>query len=1098
MLRAVHSNRAEGLLAALLEALPPLDPFVPATVVVGSHLIARWLSREIAFARGIASGLDIVTFDRFVERTWAEDARLGSLDRRRLGAALASVLADGSVVRQLPAVAQYLAAAPDAGDRAGPRRVQLAEHLADLAWNYALTRPDWMPAFVTGQPPGELAGDPTARWQAALLAEALRRAGEAVPVPMLPWLRRRAGLPPPRLATPVSIFGMSFLARAQLEALTDLAATTDVTVYALDPCRELWDDVGGRTSEPGVDPMPLAMWGRPIRDTLSSLVDRTGGDLEDRFVTSEPATALQRLLDDVMVRGQPSGTSEHAGVVVLACPNVRREIEVVAAEARARLDADPTLRAHDIAVWIAGDAERYLAQAPSAFDAVGVPCHQIDAPIDDRGRIGEAVLALLELPTSTMTRRDLLRVMTHPAVLAGFPHVDASDWVRWTERLGIVHGADGRAHDGTYLEQHRGHFHWDQGVKRLALGAFMVGDRPGPRASVRIGDLEVAPEEIRPEQQASAATFALLVRSLTADAQWLAAAEQPLATWAEVFANLVDTYLASRDGETRDLERVRKMLAGIAYLDLDGRRVGFREAREHAARRLISARANRGEPLASGVMIGPLAANRAVPFRVAFVVGLDEGAFPAGEQTSPLDLRREHRAGDVPPRDRDRVAFLEVLLGTRDALHLSYVAVEAKSGQPLGPSSVVLELADALAPYLGAPSSRAALDAMTRHHRLHRFADDGAIPPAVARERWAASVRDALRAHLRANGHAIPDEDGLLALLGQPELASLRGALGIVDPPPALPVPTARPLTVSNLRKFLEYPVQAWAQAVLGLDELPDDDPMETTEEPFQLARAARTELLREVFAAHLRDPRVSLAARYAEITKQRELRGQFPVGVFAEAARAVDVAVLERWRDKLGPIGDVCRVGFGRASSPGAELRPALEIELSAGRTVRIVGQTELMTRAGDLKTSVVAMLGKLKSKSHYHLRGALDHVLLAAAGLAPAGHAHVLLDADSPPLRVDHEAWTEREARAYLAALIDELFAVPHGYLLPFEQCAQALEGKRISRGRDQKVIGYGPIDRKDGLEAPADPVGIAKRRLGPLVQRMRGEHGFEVARG
>src|SRR5215475_11634114 len=102
MLRAVHSNRAEGLLAALLDALPPLDPFVPATVVVGSHLIQRWLVREIAFARGIASGLDVVTFDRFVERTWADDepgraAGLAGIDRRRLGAAIASVLADGSV-----------------------------------------------------------------------------------------------------------------------------------------------------------------------------------------------------------------------------------------------------------------------------------------------------------------------------------------------------------------------------------------------------------------------------------------------------------------------------------------------------------------------------------------------------------------------------------------------------------------------------------------------------------------------------------------------------------------------------------------------------------------------------------------------------------------------------------------------------------------------------------------------------------------------------------------------------------------------------------------------------------------------------------------
>src|SRR5678809_278195 len=100
-----------------------------------------------------------------------------------------------------------------------------------------------------------------------------------------------------------------------------------------------------------------------------------------------------------------------------------------------------------------------------------------------------------------MARRELLRVMTHPAVLAAHPHVDAADWVRWTERLGIVHGADATAFAGTYLEEHPHHFHWDQGVRRLALGAYMVGERAN-RGAARIGGASVAPEELRPDQLA--------------------------------------------------------------------------------------------------------------------------------------------------------------------------------------------------------------------------------------------------------------------------------------------------------------------------------------------------------------------------------------------------------------------------------------------------------------------------------------------------------------------------------------------------------------------------------------------------------------------
>ncbi|HMG53422.1 MAG TPA: hypothetical protein VK601_08065, partial [Kofleriaceae bacterium] len=655
----------------------------------------------------------------------------------------------------------------------------------------------------------------------------------------------------------------------------------------------------------------------------------------------------------------------------------------------------------------------------------------------------------------------------------------------------------------------------------LALGGFMVGERAA-RGAARIASLEVAPEELRPEHQASAATYALIVRSLCADAEWLATLEAPLARWADVLASLVDDYLAPRDEDAvRDLERVRALLAGIARVDLDGRSVGFREAREHAARRLAAARANRGEPLAAGAMVAPLAAMRGVPFRVAFVAGLDEGAFPAGERTSPLDLRREPRPGDVVPRDRDRAAFLDVLLGTRDALYLSYVATEEKSGQPLAPSSIVLELADALAPYLGAGSSREALAAITVRHPLHRHgvavaaaaptagAAIGAPAPAIDRERWGCAVRDALRAHLRAAGRPIPDEDGQLALLAHPAQAALRAALGVVDlaglaaGSPASAAPGAsRPLSIANLRGFLEYPIQAWAQAVLGLDELPDDEAVEHSDEPFHLGRAERAVLLREVFAAQLREPGAPVERRYDAERKQRQLRGQFPVGVFAEAARSLDLEVLERWRAGLGPIAadGATRIGFGRASSPGAELLPALSIDLSGGRTVRLVGQTELLIR-GRRHTSVVTLLRKVEKRSHYHLRGAFDHLVLAAAGLAGDGHVHRLIDDRGQVCEIEHAAWTAGDARAYLAGLIGELLDEPHGYLLPFEALARALQGGRSGRGPGARFgdptagLGYGPIDRGDGLDPPADAARIARRRLLPLVERMRGEHGFEV---
>ncbi|MGE3547723.1 MAG: hypothetical protein AB7L28_27600, partial [Kofleriaceae bacterium] len=828
----------------------------------------------------------------------------------------------------------------------------------------------------------------------------------------------------------------------------------------------------------------------------------TAGDLDSRFDNDDEATlALRCLLRDVQLRQAPSARCSEAGVTVLACPNPRREIEVIASEIRTLLDEDPSLRAHEIAVWIAGDADVHLALAPSAFEAVRVPLHLIDAPIDDRGRIAEAVLALLELPTTNMTRRDLLRVMTHPAVLAGHPHVDPADWVWWSERLGIAHGADHRAHEGTYLESFPGSFHWDQGVRRLALGAFMVGERSA-RGPARIGGLDVSPEELRPDQQASAATYALIVRSLCEDAAWLARLEAPLTRWAEVFATIVDAYLAARDPDAmRDLERVRATLASLAHLDLDRRVIGFREARAHATRRLGDARADRGEPLAGGVMIAPLSAKRPVPFRVAFVAGLDERRFPASDRQSPLDLRRSSRPGDVSPRDRDRAAFLDVLLGARDGLYLSYVAVEPKSGQALNPSSVIHELCDALAPYLGAGSSREALAQLTIRQPLHRFGRGGrAVVPSIERERWACEVRTRVRDHLRAGGHAVPDPDGLYALLSQPELRPLQAALGVVDPPAtATTAPRTRPVTIANLRMFVENPIQAWAQAVLDLDELDDDELSEQTDEPFHLQRPERARVLRDVFAAQLRDPATPPAQHYDRAIRDAQVRGQFPVGVFAEAARVVDLELLDTWRRALGPIpADVLRIAFGRSASQAAALQPAIEIELAPGRAVQLVGQTELLLRAGNHHTSVVALLGERKPRSPYHLRGAFDHLVLAATGIAPAGHRHLLIDRHGKVDEISHAPWTAREARDYLAALARELLDGCHGYLLPLEGLATALTGELPGpRFRDPtKGIGYGPIDRVDGLQIPRDAVAIAQRRLGPLTSRMDGKHGFKTS--
>ena len=67
----------------------------------------------------------------------------------------------------------------------------------------------------------------------------------------------------------------------------------------------------------------------------------------------------------------------------------------------------------------------------------------------------------------------------------------------------------------------------------------------------------------------------------------------------------------------------------------------------------------------------------------------------------------------------------------------------------------------------------------------------------------------------------------------------------------------------------------------------------------------------------------------------------------------------------------------------------------------------------------------------------------------------------------------------------------------MLSLDDAYHALVEKPIrqkeARGGNPGSLGYGPIQRRDRLGLPDDPLAIARRRLAPLVDRMRGDHKF-----
>ena len=1107
MLRVVESHRFEELAAALADALAPVaSPFAPPRVVIPSRAVGRWVQYALATRAGIAAGYRTVFLEALVaEELTVDEPDLRSLGKAGLEAAIASVLADRTVLEQ-PALAParaYLAS--DGDDGVGPRRVQLAAELADRTWEYALGRPEWLDAWAAGRAVDkDDVLDPTiARWHGALWQATTRhlaRLGAPVPIPSLALTRRRARLPAPP-GPPVFVIGLSFVPRVYLDALAYLAEARPVTVLAMSPCAAYWGDVQRprrrRAAVAPDEPVALQRWGSPGRDMLAALAELSDGDIDDRFGDSDAtppahASARTRWAFDTLLRAAPpidATPAVSAGVEILACPSPVRELEVIAAAIRTRLERDATLTANQIAVLLAPSVvETYLPQIAPAFARYQLPFHIVDMPALGHGHAAIAMELLLALPLGRFRRPELLGVMTHPAVQARHPGIDPHDWLAWTEALGIVHGADDADHAGTYLAG-KDAFHWDQGIKRLALGAFMAGPRAGAELVARLEGRTYRPEEVSADEQASAATFALLARSLIADARWLRDHHDTLDGWAGVFDDLAAAYLGGKDELAEgELARVRKELAGLSELDLDGRVVDYAEAAAMARRSLGKVKGDRGEPLAHGVHVSRITPHRPLPFAHIFAVGLGEATFPSGDRKAGLELRATVRRGDVSARDRDRYAFFELALAAEHDLVLSYVDREPVTGEARAPASVVHELAEMLAPYL-AVAPTAALASLTRKAPLHRFDDDS--DPLAARERYAAELRHTLDDAARAHEQRVPPPRALTSALAS--RADLARALGLGHgalPPPIDDGPLVVRLT--HLRAFLESAPQGWAKAVLSLYDDDDDERLDHDEEPLAVDALTRANLTRAAFARYLAGE--DLATAVAAEWRDAQLTGQAPVGVFGDVAKDGHREMLAQWAVELDGVGGrgqtFTRYGIGRMPrGVGATVLPPVSLTVlldGKPRRVDLVGECNL---AGDVCGTLLLKPGSLRA--NLPLRAAIDHVVLAAAGVATTGWKHLIL-ADDKIERRAHAAWTTDDARAYLTALVGELYGSSHDYLLSLEMAMAILTGKEPPKPEGPKegrpgTIGYGPLRHRPDRVVVDDLRDVVARRYQPWYGRI-----------
>ncbi len=1150
MIRFCCSNRLEALVEALAGTVSAgrTSLFDPVNLVVPNTLVEGYVKQGLARRLGIAANVETRFLRSFLRKVAADSASdatgaIGAtiVDRDLIEGALLGLFHDFAWLNgpELGPVRDYLQGAD--GDARDRKRVQLAAELAALFDEYAFSRPEMLAAWRQGALVPE-ADQALQRWQRALWLALHGPRGLFTAKGMVTLPEFFAQTPPDKLRPPraVHLFGISYVARLYGSIFETLARATELHVYTLNPSGEAR---AAARSNDSLEDSPLWAWARPGRDNVQLLTRLAGGEVDARFVAPPSGPRAPRLAAfqaAVLERrsvSPPTPRADDDSLTVVPAADPRRELETIAAEIWSRMRADETLTFADFAVIVpATSAAVYLPLAQAVFEAASrLPHTIVDLPRPAERRILDVVGLLLELPLGSLGRPDLLRVAMHPAVARRFPEVDPEDWLALCEALEIVRGADRADQAASYLTRDR--TSWEQGLRRLALGAFLSGPRSGEERPFVLDGEEVLPFDLPPGLEPAARALGIIARELIAFADAARGAPAPFETHAALLRRTIAQTIFPEPGdEEAALGDALRALVDVAAFVPAELAVSFRVAAELVKARLGGTPRRHRSP--EGVTVASFVPMRALPFRMIFVAGLDERVFPAPDGVRALDLRSgAPRPGDVSAREQDQHMFLETLLAARERLTLSYVARDAVTGEPRAPSSVVEALLDLAEPNRAREEAAAATPGTTPSAILrdrpplarHEDLAACAVIPAAARERRAAALGASLR---RAGGgvRQLPPLSELRGALGPDAWARVAADLDWVAPPPTVAATRARRgLTLVDLRRFLECPLQASARVLLPVgdeaDAMADAEAALREHEPLDEARASTIPFLRNVLTDLLAEPAHSdqdrdkdqqLVEAYDRAAILKTLEGKLPDGLFGRALRERHLGLLRCWRDGLlqatgGLLTAPAVLWLGGAPEHRRDvvIRPALAVPLADGASVGISGRTELCARATDESRLVLSLASSTsQDKLERDLLGPfLTHLALAAlgesGGAGPTRAIVIRPEKDGTPSFEERRFLpiSSEEARGYLGRLASELLRDVHAYFLPCEGVFywkdHSNKGETVGVRQSILVLrddnwtrfasDHGPIpDPRDYPVPPeAEALELVTRRFGPYFE-------------
>jgi exodeoxyribonuclease V gamma subunit len=670
----------------------------------------------------------------------------------------------------------------------------------------------------------------------------------------------------------VHFFGLSQISNFHLTLIGRLQPYYTIHLHTMNPCEEFWEDIktprekswiqrknvktlaiqsseqdqGELFQQP--DNALLAAWGKPGRESVRLLCQLTDYDFNACFTTAkQPSGILQRIQNDILTLSPASQKAERLSqdrsLQVIACPGIYREVETIYNSILFNLEQDDKLQLTDIAILVP-DISAYKPVIDSVFNRHPgqLAYNLVDSHAEIESIYGKAILAILKLATGRFSRSEVFDLILNPCFMSrwklGPDEVQA--WVNWTSELNIFHTFDSESKAARGYPA-SGYFTWQQGLERLRLSRIMAPPHvTGPTgfahyqervpfSDVNTGDVDLVEK------------FCMVIESLHQAVSRLNISGINGVQWKQRFIQACDRLIEIPEdfkGEAIVRLALVKALENLELYDLlqadaSPPALNVDLIKEFISANLGSISGGHGNYLTGGVTISALQPMRPIPFRIVYVLGMQEGHFPGKAEASSLDLRLSKRQiGDISLPERNCYLFLEMLLSVQEKLYISYVARDLQKDRIQQPCSVINQLKRYVEREILPPGQPFRVAEVPLAGSSDRYLNPDAV------NAWSdVLVNDSLtdrvvyyRTHRLwpAFKHQASKDDLARVARFEPDLSFDAAAPDGEDQ-------QVEKITLGHLKKFLEHPVRHKIQRHLGLydEEETIEDVVLREDEPF-------------------------------------------------------------------------------------------------------------------------------------------------------------------------------------------------------------------------------------------------------------------------